>query len=310
MSLSGVDLNLLVVLDALFEEQSVTRAAKRVGLSQPALSNALARLRVRLGDPLFVRTSTGMVPTPRAAELVPEVRAALRRIEQALADSAPFQPATTKRVFRVLTTDYVEMALFPKVLARMRKEAPDADLEIRPGTSGGMPPREPLERGEIDVAIGVFLDDHGHERVPERGIVGAPLFRETFVGLVRTGHPLLRGALTPERYASYPHVLIAPRGGRSGYVDRALAAHGLERRVQVLTPSYMTAPWLLIGTDLVLTLARRTAEALVDVLPLASFEPPIAIEGFVVAARWHERQAKDAGHRWFRKLLTDVAKDV
>lgn len=303
MSLAGVDLNLLVVLDALFEEQSVTRAAKRVGLSQPALSNALSRLRARLGDPLFVRTAGGMVPTPRAAELVPEVRAALRRIEQALAESTPFQPATSKRVFRVLTTDYVEMALFPKVLARMRKEAPDADLEIRPGTSGGLPPREQLERGEIDVAIGVYAGE-------ERGVVGAPLFSETFVGLVRTGHPLLRGALTAERYASYPHVLIAPRGGRSGYVDRALDAHGLTRRVQVLTPSYMTAPWLLLGTDLVLTLARRTAKALVGALPLALFEPPLAIEGFVVGARWHERQAKDAGHRWFRRLLSDVAKDV
>lgn len=309
MSLAGVDLNLLVVLDALFEEQSVTRAAKRVGLSQPALSNALARLRTRLGDPLFVRTAGGMVPTPRAAELVPEVRAALLRIEQALADSAPFQAATSKRVFRVLTTDYVEMALFPKVLARMRKEAPDTDLEIRPGTSGGLPPREPLERGEIDVAIGVFnAEQQGTSE--QRGIVGTPLFSETFVGLVRAGHPLLRGALTPERYASYPHVLIAPRGGRAGYVDRALAAHGLQRRVQVLTPSYLTAPWLLVGTDLVLTLAKRTADALVGVLPLASFEPPLAIEGFVVAARWHERQAKDAGHRWFRRVLADVAKDV
>jgi DNA-binding transcriptional LysR family regulator len=303
MSLAGVDLNLLVVLDALFEEQSVTRAARRVGLSQPALSNALSRLRAHLGDPLFVRTAGGMVPTPRAAELVPEVRAALRRIEQALADSAPFQPATSKRVFRVLTTDYVEMALLPKVLARMRKEAPDVDLEIRPGTSGGSPPREALERGEIDVAIGVYAGE-------ERGVVGAPLFSETFVGLVRTGHPLLRGALTAERYASFPHVLIAPRGGRSGFVDRALEAHGLKRRVMTLTPSYLTAPWLLLGTDLVLTLARRTAKALVGALPLAVFEPPLDIEGFVVGARWHERQAKDAGHRWFRKLLSDVAKDV
>jgi DNA-binding transcriptional LysR family regulator len=102
----------------------------------------------------------------------------------------------------------------------------------------------------------------------------------------------------------------APRGGRSGYVDRALDAHGLTRRVQVLTPSYMTAPWLLLGTDLVLTLARRTAKALAGTLPLALFEPPLAIEGFVVAARWHERQAKDAGHRWFRRLLSDAAKDV
>jgi DNA-binding transcriptional LysR family regulator len=303
MSLAGVDLNLLVVLDALFEEQSVTRAAKRVGLSQPALSNALARLRARLGDPLFVRTSGGMVPTPRAAELVPEVRAALRRIEQALSDTAPFQPSTSKRVFRLLTTDYVEMALLPKVIARVRKEAPGVDLEIRPGTSGGQPPKEALERGEIDVAVGVYFGE-----VP--GVVGGPLFSETFAGLVRHGHPLLKGPLTPERYASFPHVLIAPRGGRQGYVDRALEAQGLERRVQVLTPSYTTAPFLLPGSDLVLTLARRTAEMFAKLLPVALFEPPVPVEGFVVGARWHETHARDAGHRWLRRVLSDAAKDV
>jgi DNA-binding transcriptional LysR family regulator len=300
MSLAGLDLNLLVVLDALFEEQSVTRAARRVGLTQPAMSNALGRLRIALGDPLFVRAGRGVVPTPRAMELLPEVHEALLRIERALQRTVAFSPASARRVFRIVTTDYVEMVLLPPLLARLREEAPGVELEVRAATAF---PREALERGDVDLYAGVHSGD-------DPGMYVAALFTEGFTGVVRKGHPLLKGPLTPERYASYPHVLVAPRGARGGVVDRALEAIGLERRVVVLTPHYATAPQLLPGSDLVLTLSTRTARTFSSGWPLALFEPPVKLAPFSVSAVWHERHAKEEAHRWFRKLVSDVAKTV
>src|SRR5437764_13596203 len=154
MSLAGLDLNLLVVLDALFTERSVTRAARRVGLTQPALSNALARLRIQLDDPLFVRSGRGIIPTARALEMQPVIADALKRIEGALQEGK-FDPRTSRRVFRVIASDYIEAVLLPSILARLEAEAPYVDLEIRPPPTTTSAPRDMLERGEVDIALGV-----------------------------------------------------------------------------------------------------------------------------------------------------------
>jgi DNA-binding transcriptional LysR family regulator len=301
MHLGSVDLNLLVVLDALLVERNVTRAAARVGITQSAASHALARLRSLTGDELLVRGKDGMVPTPRGEGLAAPVRKALDEIARALAPPGAFDPATAKGRVVLGTSDYGELVLLPRVYARLAREAPRIDLRVLtlPADMAA-----PLASGAVDLAIAPLRPED--ERP---GIYGKKLFEERFVCVVRNGHPLATKKLTIARFAAAPHALIAPRGTDGGFVDDALARLGLKRRVAIAVPHFLVAPHLVASSDLILTLAERVARVLAAPLGLTVLAPPseLALERFTMSAVWHERTHGDPTQRWVRDLLVAEA---
>jgi DNA-binding transcriptional LysR family regulator len=293
-----LDGSALPALAALLETRSVTLAARRLGVTQSAMSHSLARLREQLGDPLLVRTGRGMVLSARAEEMVPRLRAALEQLRLALAAPAAFEPARSTRVFRIAAADYVEFVLLPGLVSRLTAEAPGVDLWI---TRHG-PSVLSLAQGEEDLQIRIL---RAEDEVA--GLRARALFRDRFVCVARHGHPLLEGPLSPERFAAARHAFIAPGGGPGGPVDRALAELGLSRRVAVAVPHFLVAPRLVAGSDLVLTLAERVARAFAAHLPITIFEPPLPLPTFTLSLVWHERLEADPGHAWLRRTLVAAA---
>lgn len=304
LHLGSVDLNLLVVLDALLAERNVTRAASRVGITQSAASHALARLRALTGDELLVRGRDGMTPTTRGEALAQPVRRALEEIGRALAPQAPFDPGTATGRVLVATSDYGELVLLPRLAARVAKDAPGIDLRVVPAADDFA---APLASGEFDLAITPLRPDD--ERT---GVYARRLFEERFVCVVREGHPLAGKKLTPARFAAASHALISPRGKEGGFVDDALARLGLKRRVAVAVPHFLIAPHVVASTDLILTLAGRVADVLAGPLGLAVLTPPRELEltGFTISALWHERTHADPMQRWFRDVLAEEAAEL
>lgn len=300
--LSATDLNLLVVFEALVVEGSVTRAAARVGLTQPAMSHALGRLRKLFGDPLLVRTPRGMLPTPRAQELIGPIRRALGEIDRALTQPQAFEPRTARRPFSIACVDFGSLVVVPPLLARLRAEAPGADLLVRP-LRGDHIERQ-LAEGEVDIGIGVLAD------FETSAVLRQKLFDERFVCVVRAGHPAVGASITLSEFVSLDHALIAPRGALGGHVDRALAEHGLRRRVVLAIPHFLAAPILVSRSDLILTVAERIARTFAEMIPLRIVEPPLDVEGFTVSQYWHERQSKDPAHAWFRGLVAEVCRAI
>jgi DNA-binding transcriptional LysR family regulator len=300
LQLGAIDLNLLVVLDALLAERHVTRAAARVGLTQSAASHALARLRGLLGDPLLIRGPTGaMLPTARADALAPALRAALAGLQAALRGEAPFDPATARRTFRIATTDYAELILLPPLVAVLAREAPGCDLWVHAVADD---PAAALAAGSYDCAVAVWRG-----RGWPAGIYERKLFDDGFTCVVRRGHPLARQRLTLARYQAQSHLLIAPRSTSGSYVDDALAALGRSRRIAVAVPHFLVAPHVIASSDLIVTLAARIARAFIAPLGLVALAPPLELPGFTSSLVWHERTQRDPGQRWLRDRLTAVS---
>jgi DNA-binding transcriptional LysR family regulator len=297
VNVASVNLNLLVALEALLDERSVTRAAKRVGVTQPAMSNTLAQLRALFDDPLFRRTSAGLEPTPRALEVAEPVRSGLRSLRSALA--APgFDPRRSTRTFVVAASDYVELVLWPPLLAVLAREAPGVTLEVRPWGRHEVPPL--LARGEADLMIGYFDD------VPARH-ASQRLFREDYVCIVRKKHPRVSAKLTMAKYLELGHVLVSQVGGSVGSVDRALAAQGKSRRIAARVSHFLMVPTLVARTDLVAALSRRVAAAFAGPLKLQVLKPPVDLPTSIVGQAWHEQMENDPGHRWLRGVIARVA---
>lgn len=288
-----LDLNLLRIFEALAAERNVTRAARRVHLSQPAFSHALARLRRALGDPLFVRAPGGMVPTPRAVELEPLVRDVLARAT-AFTQRASFDEATCRRTFRVATTDYYEHIAFPRLACALVRSAPHATIVSRP--TGGALPRAELEDDRLDLAIAGFFG-----ALPP-GFYQQKLFEETFACVVRRDHPVVKKRLTLGQYTKMSHVLISPGGDLRGVVDEVLSVRGARRRIAVAPSSFLSAGRIVAESDLVLTAPRRVAETYCRDLPVRMVAPPVSLPGFTVVQVWHERQHHDPAHAWLRRL--------
>ena len=297
MRLSGIDLNLLTSLDALLEERNVTRAASRLGLTQPAVSHSLRRLRDLLGDELLVRTAQGMRPTPRALELRPAVRAALDAAEAVLQAAPEFDPRRAERRFSIAVIDQAAFQLMPQLVERMTREAPGVRIDVPPMLPGRF--SDELA-GELDLAIGVFFDSPA-------GIREEHLWREEFVCVVRRGSRAARGRFDLRRYLSLPHIVVMPRGGPGSPIDDALAASGQRRTVVMTTPHFLLAPQIVATTDLVWTAPGGLAGAFARQLPLTVREPPLRIPGFHVTMRWHLRLDRDPGLAWLRAMLRAVA---
>lgn len=296
--IAGIDLNLLVALDALLLERNVTQAARRVGVTQPAMSHALARLRALLDDAILVRSKSGMLPTARARSLEEPIRRALREIEEALRTGPAFDPSTAERTFAIATSDYAELVVLPPLLERLAREAPRIDLRIHAVPENWS---TSLEDGVFDLVVVPSV----HEtRV---GIVRQKLFDEEFVCVLRKGHPAARRGLDLKTFVELPHVLIAPRGRLGGMVDDALAARGLTRRIALTVPHFLVAPMVVASSDLVLTLAERVARTFATMVPLEIREPPIAVRGFTMYQTWHEQRRSDPAHAWLRTLVAEVS---
>jgi len=300
MNLRSLDLNLLVVFDALMREQHVTRAANAIGLSQPAFSNALTRLRERLGDELFIRTPTGMKPTPWALELSGPVSTALQDIKNAL-DGVSFDPATSKRRFSVATPDYATITLFPKLLCRLQSEAPDIVLQaLTPSLHYG----EYLDNQRADIALFNWPDP------PDR-FKSEVLFQEDWVCVMRPDHPMASKPATIDRYSSVKHLLISAKGERRNWVDEVLAEHGRTRHVAYAMPTYGPAPVILDKTDLVLTcpasVAREFKERTGMLVSKCPIHTPLSVKSIHMV--WHSRLGNHPAHIWLRDLLREVAYD-
>ncbi len=296
MNLASVNLNLLVAFDALLAERHVTRAAKRLGVTQSALSNSLYKLRVLFDDPLFVRGPRGMLPTARALALGPQVRAGLSELERALAETS-FDPATAERRFVIAASDFVQLVVLPELIAHLTEAAPGVRLEVR-GYGQHVVPGG-LASGEIDVALGYF------DRIPARH-AHRVLFEEPFVCIVRKGHPRVRAKLTAELWASIPHVIVSEQTeALPTRVDKALAEHGLSRTVALRVSHFLVVPKIVASTDLSAAIDRRVALAF-D-LPLCIFEPPIALRPGRVAMVWHDRSTHDPALAWLRDAIQSAS---
>jgi DNA-binding transcriptional LysR family regulator len=301
--LEALDMNLLVALRALLAERHVTRAAARIGLSQPAMSHALGRLRDVLGDPLLVRTPSGMRPTARAEAMRTPLERALEDLGRALASPAAFEPRTATRTFRIATNDYIELVLLPRLLAKIWSDAPGVDVRVTNLTDKT---NDDLAEGRVDVAIGV-MGQFG-AAAPPQGLRFARVVKDRFVCVVREGHPVVKKRLSLDQFVSLSHALVAPRGGTGSVVDTALAALGKKRRVAVEVPHFLVAPHVVRETDVVLTLAERVALALAPLLGLRQLAPPLELSGFSMSMAWHDRQHIDPAHTWLRATVAHVAK--
>ena len=302
MDVAGFDLNLLKAFDALYAERHVTRAGQRIGLSQPAMSGALTRLREVFNDELFVRSPTGMQPTPRADDLAGPISSALRLMRSVLQDDG-FNPATADHIVTVAMTDYAAFVLLPPLLARLAVEAPHLDVRVR-GIFGKDEVVDLLDSGEVSLALSVPVDSSAR-------ILTRPLLREGFACIARPGHPAFAKGANIEAFAAAPHLLVSPEGDRAGLVDRRLAAIGLSRRVVLSLPQFLVAPFVVADTDLIATLAARVARrfAAAD-LGIIVHEPPIALSDWALAMMWHRRVDDHPATVWLRDCIAGIAISV
>lgn len=295
MDIRRLDLNLLVALDALLDERSVTRAAKKLAMSQPAMSAALHRLRALFGESLFTRAQRGLIPTDRALALAEPIKQILRDA-QTLMLPPVFTPHSAQRTLRVATTDYMFAVLLAPLLAYFQCHAPGISLSVHSLEFSDIPAR--LARGELDFGITVAA-------FAEADLKSRYLYTDRYIGAVRTGHPILAEPISVEALCRYPHTLVVPTGGvPRGPVDDALSAIGAERRVAIALPSFLGLPYALGDTDLIAIGPERLFTRMSDQLVL--FEVPLILPSFDVIAIWHPRAQNDPGHRWVREKLVEI----
>lgn len=301
MNLRGVDLNLLVAFEALVTERHVSKAAERIALSQPAMSNALSRLRHLLDDPVLVRTTRGMEPTPRALELLGPVSQALRQIERSLSARARFDAATANRNFVLGATDYMECTVLPQLINRISAQAPGIGIHVH-SRENSIPHRE-LENGDIDLAL-------GHYRGIPKRLKSRLLFTEHLVCVVRKNHPRVTEPFTLDQFTALPHLLVATPGQTLGAADAALSAIGRSRRIMLVVPHFLVAPLIIARSDLAATLTSRIAHKFARMLPLNVLAPPLKLPEFDISMIWHPRNERDPAHVWLREMLGESCKTL
>ncbi|WEX86506.1 LysR family transcriptional regulator [Sinorhizobium garamanticum] len=293
--MSKPDLNLLATLDVLLSEGSVARAAKRLRLSPSAMSRALARLRAATGDPLLVRAGRGLVPTPRALELSARVGQLVEEAEAVLRPQERLDLKRLKRTFILRTSDGFVENFGPDLISRVGEEAPGVRLCFVPKPDRGS---GPLREATVDLETGVV----GEATSPE--VRTQALFRDRFVGVVRMGHPLCEGEVTPARYAAGRHVLVSRRGLDKGPLDEALEALGLEREIVTIVGGFAAALALARASDLIASVPERHTGALRA--GMHSFPLPVFTREITVSMLWHPRLDADPAHRWLRGCVREV----
>jgi DNA-binding transcriptional LysR family regulator len=305
-NLRTVDLNLLVVFDTLMAERNVTRAAERNGLSQPAVSKALNRLRFLFDDPLFVRRDRGMEPTARARELAGPIHGALADISRTLTQSAAFEPSTARATVKIATIDLYHTKLLPSLVQHLRRHAPGVDLQVRANDCSHL--HEQLAAGEIDIAFAPL----GHK--PE-DVRAEPLWRDRLVTLVGEANPLAE-PLTIEAYAAAAHLVdaghvqVSPDGVGSSVVDAILAARGLRRRIALVLPNSAGIPFVVAATDLIATLPSRIVKGLLPMSNVRMLTPPLPDVEVSPHMFWHGRTHTDPLQVWLRAAIREIAAGI
>lgn len=296
--IESLTLHQLRVLLVLIEEQSVSAAARRLGVSQPAVSHALRGLRTTMGDPILVGGTRGMVKTPRAEALEAPLRRTIRAIEGLVVGDVGVDIAMVKRRFTLGTWDGVTLRIVPPLLDRVLREAPGVEIDLRP-----VPPRgasAELEDGLLDLAV---------ETRPRAapGIKQRLLFEDGFACLVRADHPRVGAELDLATFLALPHALVSPQGEGTGVVDRRLEELGEKRRVVMRIRYFIAAPLIVARSDCVLTLPRSLAVSMAALAPLRMLEPPVDLPSFRTFMVWHERADHDPAHRWMREAVVSAA---
>lgn len=293
--MASPDFNLLLTLDVLLTEGSVARAARRLQLSPSAMSRALARLRETTGDPLLVRAGRKLVPTPRAIQLRDHVHKLVEEAEAVLRPEQAIDLSRLRRTFTLRSSDGFVESFGSKLVGLLGKDAPDVRLNFVQKTDKDS---AALREGRADLETGVIEEALGPE------IRSQALFRDRLVGVVRAGHPLARGAITPQRYKDGKHVVVSRTGGEDSAVDRPFLPAGLQRRVTAIVSGFSAALALARGSDLIATVPDRHTDNLRK--GMYAFELPVAAKEFTVSMLWHPRMDADPSHRWLRSCVKKV----
>lgn len=300
MDFHGIDLNLLAAFDALMSECNVTRAATRVGVSQPAMSAALSRLRKLLGDPLFLRSAEGLLPTPRARELAEPISQALRQLEATLVRKPDFVPGVAKLTINLGLSDYPAFVVLPALLEALAEQAPGISVNVHAFNDRDHAV-DLLDAGAIDVAIGV-PPTHSDGRILTR-----PILRDEFVTIIASKHPAARRGMNMKTYLSLPHALASPEGQRHGLVDQALAQLGQQRTLALTLPHMFALPAIVARTGMTATVMKRVALQSPAGRELAFFPPPVTLPEIVFYLIWHRRSDGHQAQKWLRTLIESIA---
>jgi DNA-binding transcriptional LysR family regulator len=295
------DLNLLAAFAAIHAAGSVTEAARRRGIGQPAMSAALGRLRKLFGDELFVRAGGRLRPTPRAEEIAPAIAAAIATLRATLERTAAFDPRSAEHRFTIAASDYTTLVLMPAVLAALRARAPGVRLRVIAYDKDEA--ASLLDHGEVDLLLGTFRD-------PPARSVATMLFRERFIGLARRDHPALaEHPMSVEAYLAHPHALFTTRGDMQGEIDDILARKGRSRRIVFSVPHLLTLPAMLAGSDLLAAVPARLAAALGSA-PVATFALPVGTEEWRVMMLWNPATRRDQARSFLREVVRRAAASV
>jgi DNA-binding transcriptional LysR family regulator len=299
-NLQKIDLNLLLVFDTLMQERNLSRAAERMHKSQPAVSNALSRLREQLGQPLFRRTAKGLEPTAGAVTLHRPVRQALYLLQSGIGAQESFHP-DTERTFRLSMNDDAQLRLLPSLMARLKPLAPHVILQVLPDEGTLLPQR--LASGELDLAIDyLYFDD------PD--LLYQPITEESLAVIGRAGHPAFRDGLDKKAYLAARHVSILPRAGRGSPLEIVLGSAKVRRNVQLQVPHYLTIPAIVAGTELLGTVPLNLARYFARSHDLQIAEFPFEIAAIQISLIWHRKQEHVSGLQWLKAQILQTALHV
>lgn len=300
MNITDLNIKLLLAFEALLTHRNVTLAADSIGLTQPALSVSLRRLRELFNDALFVRTSSGMEPTPRALELKTPILEALGQLREALNRTQDFDPKTSTRTFNIAMTDIGSRVFLPPLLIELSKQAPNINLNTVQLPVKGL--KDALESGEMDLAFGfirgLFADSYQQD-----------LFSRSYVCLVRRDHPTVGSHISLDEYLTMPHAVVTATGSGHGVIESVLSKKGYQRRVALHLSHFLAIPLIISSTDLIVTIPTMLAESYATTSNIKILQPPIAFPEYTIAQYWHARYHNDAGNRWLRELTYKLFRD-
>ncbi len=302
-NLRNFDLNLLLAFDVLMQERNVTRASERMFVTQSAMSHTLHRLRQQLDDPLLVKTPSGMQPTDRALALVDPVRRLLLEMDRLLEPPQAFDPVTSQRRFTIAATDYMEFLLLPELGRLFEQTAPGVDIHVKRTESAF--PVTPLENGSLDVVLGF-----ASVLEPPAQLNCEHLFVDQMACAVRADHPKISHAPTLEEYLAAGHMLISRTGSQVGVIDEKLTELGLERRINMIVPHFLSAPLIVTETDMILSLPYRLALQFRKLVALKILPVPIELPNYDLAMIWHPLREKDPAHGWLREQIKAIGRHI
>lgn len=304
MNIKNLDLNLLLVFESLMIEKNVTRAAHRSGLSQPAMSNALGRLRRTFDDQLLIRTPNGMKPTPLAQSLIEPVRTALDNLRAVIDEKTSFDETSSHRIFHIMANDYVDIMLISDLIQDIHAKASGVSLKIERSQSQFQAPPPALLTDSFDLALGFFTDAPSLDP----NLQSELLWEEQNICIARKGHPSIQNKLSLKQFVAAHHAAIFYDSERVGLIDRLLLQKGYERKTAVYAPHYLSVLYMVAASDLIATVPKRLALKLFKELKLQIFPVPFAFPPFYFRMLWHKRNHNDPAHRWLRSRISETAK--